>query len=124
MELRITGYTRAGLMPVYDTDERDNINVLQLPNNRRPNRGICTGYFRPPPVIHFSGAAIGSDRNMDDGRKVRGSVHLIGGGEVRWQMVSCDLVSSPFHRRCIPCVHIAPFTMFSRPCHERDLFNI
>ncbi|KAF8556646.1 hypothetical protein OG21DRAFT_1602098, partial [Imleria badia] len=86
MELRITGYTRAGPMPIYDTNERDNINILHLPDNRRPKTGVCTGYFRPLPVIHFSGAAVGSDRNMEDGRKISGSVQLIGGGEVRWQM--------------------------------------
>ena len=84
MEIWITGYTRAGLMPVYDTDERDNINLLP---NRQLKTGIRTGYFRPPPVIHFSGVSIGSDRGMNDGRKIRGSVQLIGGGEVRWQMV-------------------------------------
>lgn len=95
MELWITGYTRAGLMPVYDTDERDNINLLA---NRRPKTGIRTGYFRPPPVIHFSGFSVGSDRGMDDARTVRGSVQLIGGGEVRWQMVGFVLISSSLHR--------------------------
>lgn len=83
METWITGYTRAGLMPVYDTDEGDNINLLP---NRRLKTGIRTGYFRPPPVIHFSGFSVGSDRGTDDRRKVRGCVELIGGGEVRWQM--------------------------------------
>ncbi|KAI9462090.1 hypothetical protein HD554DRAFT_2128154 [Boletus coccyginus] len=86
MELRITGYTRAGLMPVSDTNERDNINVLP---NRLPKTGVRTRWFRPPPVIHFSGFSVGSDRGMDDGRKVTGSVQLIGGGEVRWRMDTC-----------------------------------
>lgn len=98
MELRITRYTRAALMPVYDTDERSNINVLH-PDDSRHKTSTCTGYFRPPPVIHFSGVSVGSDRSMDDGRRVRGCVQLIGGGEVRWQLVSDALVSSSLHRR-------------------------
>jgi hypothetical protein len=102
METWITGYTRAGLMPVYDTDEGDNINLLP---NRRLKTGIRTGYFRPPPVIHFSGFSVGSDRGTDDRRKVRGCVELIGGGEVRWQMVGFVLVLSTLHRLLTPSFH-------------------
>ena len=88
MELRITGYTRAGLMPVHDIDPTRVENINILPNNSHSKRSVRTGYFRPPPVIHFSGSSIGSDRGLDDGRTVEGSVQLIGGGEVRWHMVS------------------------------------
>ncbi|KAG8215867.1 hypothetical protein J3R82DRAFT_7824 [Butyriboletus roseoflavus] len=86
MELRITGYTRAGLMPVNDVEPTRLENINTLPSNSQSKRGVRTGYFRPPPVIHFSGSSVGSDRGLDDGRTVEGSVQLIGGGEVRWQM--------------------------------------
>ena len=85
MELRITGYTRARLVPIYDTEpECDDVSASH--SNRRPKTSVR--YFRPPPIIHFSGSSVGSDRGLDDGRSVRGSVQFIGGGEVRWQMVS------------------------------------
>lgn len=74
MDLLITGYTRARLMPIYDA--------------KHQHGHAGTRYFRPPPVIHFSGLSVGSDRDMDDGRPVKGCVQLIGGGEVRWQLVS------------------------------------
>ena len=96
MELRITGYTRARLMPIYDTEpERGGTNASA--SNRRPETSVR--YFRPPPVIHFSGSSVGSDRGLDDGRSVRGSVQLIGGGEVRWQLVSYVLISCLHHHR-------------------------
>lgn len=102
MELRITGYTRAGLMPVHDAEPaRDDINAFLIDN--RSKTSIPMGYFRPPPVIHFSGSSIGSDRSLDDGRNVTGTVQLIGGGEVRWQMVSYVFCShSSHHRRFFP----------------------
>ncbi|KAH7886794.1 hypothetical protein F5I97DRAFT_1808060 [Phlebopus sp. FC_14] len=71
MEVRIEKYARAGIMP----------------SKYRPPRGH-TRYFRPPPVIHFVGSSIGSDRSLDDGRIVRGTVSMIGSGEVRWTMLS------------------------------------
>lgn len=110
MELRVTGYTRAGLMPVHDTEPaRDNINAF--PINKRSKTSLRTGYFRPPPVIRFSGSSIGSDRGLDDGRTVTGSVQLIGGGEVRWQMVSYVCVFVPH----TIVVSTTPHTTFGRP---------
>ncbi|KAF8836870.1 hypothetical protein BDN67DRAFT_957436 [Paxillus ammoniavirescens] len=82
MELRITGYTRAGLVPIPEAKDTHN----DTTKRNRPHTHMRTRYFRPPPIIHFTGSSIGSDRRLDDGRTVKGSVGLIGGGEVRWQM--------------------------------------
>lgn len=43
---------------------------------------------RPLPTIHVEGESIGSDRSIDDLRKVTGSVSVIGNGAIRWRMVS------------------------------------
>ncbi|KAG2073817.1 hypothetical protein BDR04DRAFT_1072334 [Suillus decipiens] len=43
---------------------------------------------RPLPTIHVEGESIGSDRSIDDLRKVTGSVSVIGDGAIRWRMVS------------------------------------
>lgn len=39
------------------------------------------------PVIHVEGHSKGSDRNIDDVRKVRGSVRMLQCGSVRWSLV-------------------------------------
>jgi hypothetical protein len=88
MELRITGYTRAGLVPILEAKDTHDDDTTK---RNRPHTHMRTRYFRPPPIIHFTGSSIGSDRRLDDGRTVKGSVGLIGGGEVRWQMVSLRL---------------------------------
>ncbi|KAG9312691.1 hypothetical protein JVU11DRAFT_7109 [Chiua virens] len=87
MDLQITGYSRAGVMPVYNTEPECEI-LYSTPSDGHSGENALRGYFRPPPVIHFSGSAVGSDRGLEDGRTVTGSVQLIGGGEVRWQMDS------------------------------------
>ncbi|KAF9230200.1 hypothetical protein BU15DRAFT_83924 [Melanogaster broomeanus] len=91
MELRITGYTRAGLMPI---SEPEDPHTLDKPSAKHTRPRTRTRYFRPPPVIHFTGSSVGSDRGLDDGRTVSGSAELIGGGEVRWQMDTYSQESS------------------------------
>ncbi|KAG2148968.1 hypothetical protein DEU56DRAFT_87385 [Suillus clintonianus] len=43
---------------------------------------------RPLPTIHVEGESIGSDRSLNDLRKIKGTVSVIGNGAIRWQMVS------------------------------------
>ncbi|KAG2155223.1 uncharacterized protein EDB93DRAFT_1080589 [Suillus bovinus] len=43
---------------------------------------------RPLPTIHFEGESLGSDRSLNDLRKVTGTVSMIGDGAIRWSMVS------------------------------------
>ncbi|KAG1782130.1 hypothetical protein EV702DRAFT_508189 [Suillus placidus] len=43
---------------------------------------------RPLPTIHVEGESIGSDRSLDDLRKVTGTVSIIADGAIRWSMVS------------------------------------
>ncbi|KIK91860.1 hypothetical protein PAXRUDRAFT_148540 [Paxillus rubicundulus Ve08.2h10] len=82
MEFHITGYTRAGLVPIPEPkDTHDDTTRHNGPHTR-----MRTRYFRPPPIIQFTGSSIGSDRRLDDERIVKGSVGLVGGGQVRWQM--------------------------------------
>lgn len=48
----------------------------------------------PLPTIHVEGESIGSDRSIDDLRKVTGTVSIITDGAIRWQMVSTVAGSS------------------------------
>lgn len=43
---------------------------------------------RPLPTIHVEGESIGSDRSLDDLRKITGTVSMISDGAIRWEMVS------------------------------------
>ncbi|KAG1727751.1 uncharacterized protein EDB91DRAFT_885649 [Suillus paluster] len=49
---------------------------------------------RPLPTIHVEGESIGSDRSLDDLRKVTGTVSMIGDGAIRWSLVSSAAGSS------------------------------
>lgn len=49
---------------------------------------------RPLPTIHVEGESVGSDRSLDDLRKVTGTVSMIGDGAIRWDMVSTAAGSS------------------------------
>lgn len=62
LTLRITGYSESPIPP-----------------------GSTT---RPLPTIHVEGESIGSDRSLDDLRKVTGTVSMISDGAIRWEMVS------------------------------------
>ncbi|KAG2049350.1 hypothetical protein BDR06DRAFT_919248 [Suillus hirtellus] len=43
---------------------------------------------RALPTIHFEGESLGSDRSLNELRKVTGTVSMIGDGAIRWQTVS------------------------------------
>lgn len=92
MELRITGYTRAGLMPVHDLElERDAINVLESHLHKHPRRGylrppllsISLGHPSVPIVVRTRGASLGGARSS------------LEWGEGRWQMVRFELFDLP-----------------------------
>ncbi|KAH7910433.1 hypothetical protein BJ138DRAFT_1191335 [Hygrophoropsis aurantiaca] len=63
-----------------------------------PTTVRITGYSKPPtpptsstpplPTIHVEGESIGSDRNPNEGRKMKGTVSMIGDGATRWSTVS------------------------------------
>ncbi|KAG0694712.1 hypothetical protein DFH29DRAFT_985185 [Suillus ampliporus] len=49
---------------------------------------------RPLPTIHIEGESIGSDRSLDDLRKITGKVRMIGDGAILWSLVSSATGSS------------------------------
>ncbi|KAH7917433.1 hypothetical protein BV22DRAFT_937050 [Leucogyrophana mollusca] len=62
LAVRITGYSKAPIPPSSST--------------------------RPLPTIHLEGESIGSDRDPNDGRKMKGSISMISDGAIRWTMLS------------------------------------
>lgn len=62
LSVRITGYSKSPIPP-----------------------GSTT---RPLPIIHVEGESIGSDRSLDELRKISGTVSVIRDGAIRWEMVS------------------------------------